>query len=78
VLFFSCVGQILTLQQEQDDDSDSLDFLPEDSPLKGKAPASKQNARKDIIERTRGVTEAQVRPESDPMFQVAENIQTGQ
>jgi hypothetical protein len=63
------------LQQEQDDDSDSLDFLPEDSPLKGKTPASKKHVR---IERTRGVTEVQVRPESDPMFQVAKNIQKGQ
>ena len=66
------------MQQEQDDDSDSLDFLPEDSHLKGKAPASKKHVRKDVIERTRAVTDVQVRPESDPMSQVAKNIQTGQ
>lgn len=70
------------MQQEQDDDSDSLDFLPEDSPLKGKAPASRKRARESVIEEitegTQAVTEVQVGQNPIPMSQVAKNIQAGQ
>ena len=70
------------MQQEQDDDSDSLDFLPDDSPLKGKAPASKKRAREGVVEeiteRSQAVTEVQVGQNPIPMSQVAKNIQTGQ
>jgi hypothetical protein len=70
------------VQQEQDAESDSFDFLPEDSPLKGKTPASKKRAREElneeITEGTQAVTEAQVGQIPIPMSRVAKNIQTGQ
>lgn len=70
------------MQQEQDDDSDSLDFLPEDSPLKGKAPATKKRTREEVNEEITGGTRAgagiRVGQNPIPMSQVAKNIQTGQ
>ncbi|KAE9371341.1 hypothetical protein N431DRAFT_491713 [Stipitochalara longipes BDJ] len=34
----------------QEDDSDGFDFLPDDSPLKGKAPASRKRASREVVE----------------------------